>query len=390
MTLSLDTHDEISIANAVRSAVQTGVPLVDYGIAHEGLGHPPPEPHTKLVQHGDVLEHYERDLTIRVASGCTIGKLQTVLAQTNQFLPTDADDDLTIGEMIQHNVYGPLRTTYGGPRDWLLGLSYINGQGHLVAVGGRTVKNVAGYDVTRFLVGSLGELGIIAEVTMRTFALPTTALLVQLSLQPTQMDLLLPQWGLTDAAPSWISAIRKKSGQFRIILSYLGSDTSCQIQFETLQRLIKQEPEVRMDHSKKLNFSDDCDQRASLQNWRRTAAAVVKIIVPPASTGFICDRLLSAHELDSVDTIVAHPLHGCIFVGGPLQATQARCLDDCVLDLVDECGGFRIWIRRPAGAESIEPFAPPQPDWSMLQKLKRVFDPHGVLNPNRFLRISQG
>ena len=97
------------VADAVRNAVASGVPLVDYGVAHEGLGNAPPSVHTRLQQRGGVIEHYRDDFTVRVSAGCPFGELHRELVQAGQFLPIDADDDLTIGEIVTHNVFGPLR-----------------------------------------------------------------------------------------------------------------------------------------------------------------------------------------------------------------------------------------------------------------------------------------
>lgn len=94
---------------AVRDATASHRPLIDYGLAHAGLGHAPPAEHTRFAQEADpsnagILEHYVRDLTVRAAAGITIGDLQKALAPTNQFAPIDADDDITLGEAIHHNI----------------------------------------------------------------------------------------------------------------------------------------------------------------------------------------------------------------------------------------------------------------------------------------------
>ena len=179
------------IVAVLGNAIASHRPLIDYGLAHAALGHAPPAPpaeHTRFAQEADpanrgILEHYVRDLTVRAAAGITIGDLQEALAATNQFAPIDADDDITLGEAIHHNMWGPLRVGYGSIRDLLLGLGYIDGEGRDIRVGGRTVKNVAGYDVTRFMVGSLGELGVVHEATLRTYAIPESVLEVEMTVK---------------------------------------------------------------------------------------------------------------------------------------------------------------------------------------------------------------
>src|SRR5690606_9629772 len=82
----------------VRHCAQEGLPIVDYGLAHQGLGNPPPSAHQAITQTGKVLEHYPNDFVVCAEAGTTIGDLQTNLRSTGQFLPLDADDDLTLGE----------------------------------------------------------------------------------------------------------------------------------------------------------------------------------------------------------------------------------------------------------------------------------------------------
>jgi len=102
------------LADAVRQAADSAIPLVDYGVAHDSLGHPPPDPHTRLRLQADdpVVEHYAGDMSVLAAAGGTLAALNQQLKSANQFIPIDADDDLTLGEVINHNVYGPLRVGF--------------------------------------------------------------------------------------------------------------------------------------------------------------------------------------------------------------------------------------------------------------------------------------
>ena len=212
-----------ALQELVRDCLSKLQPIVDYGVAHTGLGHAPPTEHVRLVQHGGVIEHYERDLTVRAAAGATLASLQKALALKNQFIPIDADGDITLGEVINHNMYGPLRVSYGSIRDLLLGLRFIDGGGRDIGVGGRTVKNVAGYDVTRFMVGSLGELGIVYEATLRTYAIPKHTRTVQLLIEnPATLDDCLAEWLLSEAAPAaivWHTSNQRWVGR----LAYFGT-----------------------------------------------------------------------------------------------------------------------------------------------------------------------
>ena len=103
------TNSPAALAALVTNCRDNRLPLVDYGIAHAGLGNPPPAKCVRLVQRADVFDHYISDLTVRAAAGITLGDLQKALRPTGQFVPIDADDDQTLGEIINHNVYNALR-----------------------------------------------------------------------------------------------------------------------------------------------------------------------------------------------------------------------------------------------------------------------------------------
>ncbi len=118
----------------------------------------------------DFIEYDKDNQFITVGSGVTLGALQDKLAEHNQWLPIRppfAGSDTTIGAIVATAAVGPERLAYGAPRDMLLGLQYIDSTGSMVSAGGKVVKNVAGYDMTRLLTGSFGTLGFITEATWR-------------------------------------------------------------------------------------------------------------------------------------------------------------------------------------------------------------------------------
>lgn len=382
---TVEIDNPATLVELVRDCESRETAIVDYGIAHGGLGYPPPAEHVRLVQHGSVIEHYERDLTVRAAAGTTMGKLQETLQPHNQFLPIDADDDLTLGEVINHNMYGPLRVAYGSTRELILGLRFVDGRGRDIHVGGRTVKNVAGYDMSRFMVGSLGEMGPVYEATLRTCAIPSQAIGVELSINnPDELDSILPDWLLTDAAPGAMTMIRSDSG-WQLHFGYFGTSRSCEVQLTSLETRLRSDENLDIVTRSRHALAEHLDQTAGRRAWRREDAAVVKVIVPPAHTGRACNALANGFADTSSLRIEALPVHGCIFAGGRLDATQAQALDKLINGTIEPVGGLRTWVNRPNGAKSIEPFAPPQLDRPMLDRLKRTLDPKYLFNPGRFL-----
>jgi glycolate oxidase FAD binding subunit len=123
----------------------------------------------------DQVLHYDSgDLTVGVGAGCTLAKLQSVLAERGQFLPVDPPlaESATIGGLLATATDGPLRHGYGGLRDFCIGIEFVTGDGRLAKAGGRVVKNVTGYDLMKLLIGSQGTLGVITSANFKVSPLP--------------------------------------------------------------------------------------------------------------------------------------------------------------------------------------------------------------------------
>jgi glycolate oxidase subunit GlcD len=123
----------------------------------------------------DVIDYDPHNQVITVGAGMSFKTLQEHLKVHNQWLPVRPPffkDNSTIGRMVALAACGPERLLYGAPRDLLLGLRFVNSSGLLISAGGRVVKNVAGYDITRLLTGSAGTLGFITDATLRVSTMP--------------------------------------------------------------------------------------------------------------------------------------------------------------------------------------------------------------------------
>jgi len=123
----------------------------------------------------NVIDYPARDMTITVEAGLTLSALQEILQKEHQQLPIDVPqaDQATVGGAIASNASGPGRFGYGTFRDYLLGVSAVDGQGRLFSAGGRVVKNVAGYDLCKLMIGSQGSLGVITQVTLKLVPVPS-------------------------------------------------------------------------------------------------------------------------------------------------------------------------------------------------------------------------
>ncbi len=127
-----------------------------------------------LSRYNRVLDYQPADLTATGEAGVTLQRLQGELARGGKFLPLEAPlaDQATLGGILAANASGPLRYSYGLPRDWLIGISVVSADGVETKAGGKVVKNVTGYDLNKLYTGSLGTLGVIVEATFKLAPLP--------------------------------------------------------------------------------------------------------------------------------------------------------------------------------------------------------------------------
>jgi len=137
----------------------------------------PPERLDLVVSVGRLagIEEYEPDdLTLTAGAGTPISELRRIAGERGQWLPMDPPGagEGTLGALVATGLPGPLVTRFGRPRDQLLGVTVVTGDGRVLRPGGRVVKNVAGFDLVRLLAGSWGTLGVVTSASLRLFPLP--------------------------------------------------------------------------------------------------------------------------------------------------------------------------------------------------------------------------
>ena len=112
-------------------------------------------------------------MVVGVEAGMSIRTLQKMLGERNMLLPVNPwYSDSCVGSVAACNDFGPNRLFMGGLRDYIIGIEYINGKGEIVTAGGKVVKNVSGYDLTRMMLGSQGGLGVITALNFKVLPHP--------------------------------------------------------------------------------------------------------------------------------------------------------------------------------------------------------------------------
>ena len=307
----------------------------------------------------DGMDLHARDMTATFGAGVTLADAQRRLAEVGQWLPVDGPADGRLGDLVEQNSTGPLRLGFGAWRDLLLGVQFTNGRGELITVGGRTVKNVAGYDLTKLMVGQRGIFGKVATLTTRTYRRPAGAVLTRYEPDVTVLPRLLP----TDLRPQW--AVMTADALY---CGYLGDATTLDWYYanvsdteplQTLRRPLEADVEHRAElwgavcrptafrasvpPAKVLEFAGDVEAVGGGRTVRWAADAAFGIVIG---------------ELDD-DVTLARVREGARRAGGTAIA----------------CGDAAAPLDAPAVA-STNPA-----ERRIIEELKAAFDPDGNLTP---------
>ena len=160
-----------------------------------------------------ITEYDSSEFTFTALAGTPVADISAALAERGQYLPFDpvlAKRGTTLGGTVAAGVSGPGRFRYGALRDFILGVQFVDGSGQLLRMGGKVVKNAAGFDLPKFFVGSLGRFGVLAEFTFKVFPRPASLLTVKIpaenaaSIARVMMDASRARWELDalDASPN--------------------------------------------------------------------------------------------------------------------------------------------------------------------------------------------
>ena len=165
------------VAALLGAAAEMKVSVLLRGAGHHLYLGAPPAPIglvVSLVRLRQIVEYDAGDLTITAQAGIPLAALRQAVAEHGQTLPLDppGPETATLGGTVAANLSGPMRMRHGTARDLALGMRVALTTGEVIKTGGRTVKNVAGYDLTKLLVGSLGTIGAIVEITLRLAPAP--------------------------------------------------------------------------------------------------------------------------------------------------------------------------------------------------------------------------
>lgn len=352
MTLLAEWSERIS------SAASRGAPLaIRAGGTKDFYGN---EPRGEIFDPrgwNGIESHEPSELVMTVRAGTPLAAVESQLAAHRQMLafePPHFGEGATIGGCVAAGLAGPRRAsagyTWGGVRDAVLGARLMDGRGRVLKFGGTVIKNVAGYDVSRLLAGSLGTLGVIVDVSLKVLPMPAVELSLRLEMGEQQALRQLNDWG---GRPLPLSASCWHAGELWLRLSGAG-------------------PAVEAT-------------AGALGGERATAAAAVDFwrAVREQQHAFF-GGAQPLWRLSLPANAPALGLAGAQLIewGGALRWLRSDMPADALRSRARELGGHATLFRGPSPRRSV--FTPLSPALLAIhRRLKQEFDPAGIFNPGR-------
>ena len=340
-----------------------------------------------------VVEHEPADLTATVLAGRTLADFQDHLSSVGQFLPLDPPSpaEATIGGILAANASGPARHAHGTARDLVLGLRFVQADGRVIKAGGKVVKNVAGYDMCRLLIGSLGTLGVIVEACFRLTPLPKAQLTLAVTVPSAQeaYHLACQAAGLSLRAVELLNAAAARDldglplapeGGFVLLLATAGPPAAVERTRQGIAALAS--PTVIGDVA-------GLWQALGRLTQPSPGGIATKASVLPSRVPELIERIEAiGHEASRPPLLACHLTAGIVYSAWPpgddpdADLRLATSLRHAAAPL----GGTLVIEAAPAALkERFDVWGEPGPDFVLMQRLKEQFDPQGILSPGRFL-----
>lgn len=386
--------DADGVGAALRICAERGAAVIPWGggtAIHWGNVPKRADVVLSLERLSGLVEHDDANLTATVRTGTPVAALQEMLSGHHQFLAVDPPfpQRATAGGIVAANTNGPRRMMYGGVRDQVIGMKMVLPGGEQIKAGGKVVKNVAGYDMCKLFVGSLGTLGIITEVTVKMAPLPETARTVASRGSLTQAAQLADALMASPLLPAAIAilggGVGGSDGQpadtVRVAVWAEGFEDAVTRHVSDVQTMAGR---AGMD----VEALDDAAHRRLWETVRDFGAdaaspAVFRLTVPLAAVAAVLDAVSRMTDGSPV-RYVAHAGTGTVWLAleDPAAAWFPR-----LIALAGEHRGHAVLAAAPPAAKrTLDVWGPPPPALPLMQELKRQFDPQGLLNPGRFLR----
>lgn len=319
-------------------------------------------PSVDLRRLSGIVEYVPDEYVITALAGTPVSHVADELYRRGQYMPFDpllAGRGATLGGTVAANTCGSSRFRYGGVRDFILGVRFVDGRGQLVRSGSRVVKNAAGFDLPKFFVGSLGRYGVLVEVSFKVFPHPRSHLTLEFT-YPSLAEAQAAVFRLT-AQPLDIDALDfapLDPAACRLHVRLSGLESGLPERAARVEGLLQNErqplPQQLLLGDYEAAYWRDVNQFS----WVPPDATLLKVPLPPRMVPLLDARLASAVRRYTVGGSVAW------LAVADLEPARAALIE---LGLT----GLRVW--GPPG----EPFVGPRRGLALAQRVKRALDPAG-------------
>ena len=331
-----------------------------------------------------ITSYEPTELVVTVRAGTPLSELEATLAEKGQYLPfepphfnlsgTSGAQGGTCGGMVAAGLNGPARASSGGVRDFVLGVQLINGRAEHLTFGGQVMKNVAGYDVTRLMVGSMGSLGLLTEISLKVLPLPPAQATLVFQVDQARALAQLHRWGgqpLPLNASCWVRDESAPGSPELLFVRLRGAVAAVQ---SAIQKMTQDLPGQLLDNAQAAADWAACRDLA-LPFFTQTAApgseplALWRLSVPQTTPvlNLPWPQLVEWHG-------------GQRWLHAPLSAQER------LRQVATEVGGSAtLFVAGSAGGKRatgrFNPLSPAA--LAVHQRLKAEFDPVGIFNPGR-------
>jgi glycolate oxidase FAD binding subunit len=313
-------------------------------------------------------EHTWQDMTCTVEAGCTWSAMQAGLAQHGQYVALDPfwPDRASVGGIVATNDSGALRLRYGGLRDLIIGMTIVLADGTIAHTGGKVVKNVAGYDLHKLMIGAFGTLGVVTSVNFRLHSVP----------QCTQ-SFSVPSPSAEPLGKLMLKLLHAQVSTVAIQFRGTAEGFDLDIQLASLAEvLLTQAAAVEeMAQSEGLSSKAAGDEVWGARQAQLAGEIVCKATMLPAQVARFAERVRGLGG-ESVTQGT-----GIMIASFPASAAEGLL---ALRREIEEAKGSLMVLKQPPEMK-IDCWGTLPDSFPLMREIKRRFDPEGILNPGRFI-----
>ncbi|MBI2768342.1 MAG: glycolate oxidase subunit GlcE [Burkholderiales bacterium] len=354
-----------ALIERIRDAAAAGTPLAIRGGGSKAFyGEPVQGEPLETAALTGITSYEPTELVVTVRAGTPLAELEALLAGRGQCLPFEPPHfagGATVGGMIAAGLSGPARASVGPARDYVLGLTMINGRGELLTFGGQVMKNVAGYDVSRLMAGSLGTLGLIVEASLKVLPVAPAEATLKFAMGQAEALQRLNAWGgqpLPLNASCWVDNAGEHTLYLRLRGAVAAVDAACRTLGGERQDNTQTAPDWSLCRDQQLPWFAERGER---DLWRLSVPQTAPVLDLPELPlvewhgGQRWVRALPADAARLREAAAAAGGHATLFIAAEAQPVRF--------------------------AARFSPLKPPLD--RIHRELKKQFDPAGIFNPGR-------